>query len=140
MSTNILIVGDIVNTKNNSSFIDSKLERIIKEQDFSICNFEAPVEGKGLKYLKVGPTISQKRNTIEIQELLQYRTKTSIRCCDARSFHFGVYGSGWFRKVIPCSGIAISAGMHLLEKKRDCILWSDKCNSTAYESYRNVVS
>lgn len=66
MSANILIVGDIVNTTNKDSFIDSKLKKIITDQDFSICNFEAPVHGKGLKFEKAGPNISQKTQTLEI--------------------------------------------------------------------------
>jgi len=66
MSTNILIVGDIVNTTKTESFIDSKLEKVINDQDFAICNFEAPVDGKGGKFEKAGPNISQKTHTIEI--------------------------------------------------------------------------
>lgn len=94
MSTNILIVGDIVNTKNNGSFIDSKLEKIIKEQDFSICNFEAPVEGNGIKYLKVGPNISQKRNTIEILK------KSGFNLLLLANNHMYDYGSEGLRDTI----------------------------------------
>ena len=66
MSANILIVGDIVNTKNKESFIDSDLQKLIKSQDYSVCNFEAPVENSGLKYPKAGPSIFQNKETIEI--------------------------------------------------------------------------
>ena len=66
MSANILIVGDIVNTKGNISFIDRNLVKIIKDQDYAICNFEAPIEGSGIKIQKAGPNLAQKRNTIEI--------------------------------------------------------------------------
>ena len=66
MSANILIVGDIVNTKNKESFIDSDLQKLIKNQDYCVCNFEAPVENSGLKYPKAGPSIFQNKETIEI--------------------------------------------------------------------------
>lgn len=66
MEAKIFICGDIVNTQSKDSFIDESLERIIREQDFSICNFEAPIEGTGVKFPKAGPNISQKKETIEI--------------------------------------------------------------------------
>ena len=66
MSANILIVGDIVNTKNKESFIDSDLQKLIKNQDYCVCNFEAPVENSGLKYPKAGPSVFQNKETIEI--------------------------------------------------------------------------
>ena len=66
MSVNILIVGDIVNTKNKESFIDTDLQELIKSQDYSVCNFEAPVQNSGLKYPKAGPSIFQNKETIEI--------------------------------------------------------------------------
>ena len=66
MSANILIVGDIVNTKNKESFIDSDLQELIKSQDYSVCNFEAPIQNSGLKYPKAGPSIFQNKETIEI--------------------------------------------------------------------------
>jgi hypothetical protein len=65
MEAKIFICGDIVNTKVSDSFIDTKLEKIIKEQDFAICNFEAPIEGESI-FQKAGPNISQKKETIEI--------------------------------------------------------------------------
>jgi len=66
MNANILVVGDIVNTRNSNSFIDIELQKIIKEQDFAICNFEAPIEGDYAKFQKVGPNMSQKRETTQI--------------------------------------------------------------------------
>lgn len=65
-SANILIVGDIVNTKNKESFIDSDLQKLIKSQDYCVCNFEAPVENLGLKYPKAGPSVFQNKETIKI--------------------------------------------------------------------------
>lgn len=66
MNANILIVGDIVNTKNKDSFIESDLQEIISNQDYSVCNFEAPIENLGLKYPKAGPSIFQNKETIKI--------------------------------------------------------------------------
>ena len=66
MSVKIFIAGDIVNTKNEEEFIDSKIKKIIRNQDYAICNFEAPIENSGNKILKAGPNIFQKKNTIPI--------------------------------------------------------------------------
>lgn len=65
-NANILIVGDIVNTKNKEGFIDTDLQKLIKCQDYAVCNFEAPVQSSGLKYPKVGPSIFQNIETMEI--------------------------------------------------------------------------
>lgn len=94
MSTNILIVGDIVNTTKTDSFIDSKLEKVINDQDFSICNFEAPVEGKGLKFKKAGPNISQKKQTIEILK------KSGFNLLLLANNHMYDYGSQGLRDTI----------------------------------------
>jgi poly-gamma-glutamate synthesis protein (capsule biosynthesis protein) len=64
MEAKIFISGDIVNTKNTKSFIDVALEKLIKEQDYAICNFEAPISGSSSSYLKVGPNISQKKESV----------------------------------------------------------------------------
>ena len=66
MNTNLFICGDIVNKTKKESFIDVKLEKIINQQDYSICNFEAPIEGEELAYQKAGPSLSQKKETLEI--------------------------------------------------------------------------
>lgn len=94
MSANILIVGDIVNTKKDDSFIDTKLEKIIIEQDFSICNFEAPIEGEGSIYQKVGPNISQKKETIEILK------KSGFDLLLLANNHMYDYGSEGMKKTI----------------------------------------
>lgn len=66
MKANIFISGDIVNTKNTSAFISEDLQHLIQQQDFSVCNFEAPIEGSGSKIIKAGPHLNQKKETIEI--------------------------------------------------------------------------
>jgi len=65
MKVNIFICGDIVNTKKDSGLIIStELEKIIKSADFSICNFEAPIENAGSSIVKSGPHIRQKKATL----------------------------------------------------------------------------
>lgn len=66
MTANILFVGDIVNTLKTDSFIDSELVDKIKNQDYSICNFEAPIIEEDIKIQKAGPHIFQKKETIKI--------------------------------------------------------------------------
>jgi len=66
MKVNLFFSGDVVNTNCVDNFISEDFQQIIRNQDFSICNFEAPIEGVGKKILKVGPNINQKKETIEI--------------------------------------------------------------------------
>lgn len=66
MVVRLFFTGDIINTKSHSSFISYELQKIIQEQDFSICNFEAPIEGVGTKNNKAGPALTQKKETIEL--------------------------------------------------------------------------
>ena len=65
MSARVFFSGDVVNTSSNNSFISEEIKTIIKNQDFAVCNFEAPINGFGEKILKVGPHISQKPDTIK---------------------------------------------------------------------------
>ena len=68
MKAKIFISGDIVNTQNTIPFISNDLQKIIQEQDFSVCNFEAPIEGVGAKIIKAGPHLNQKSETIKLLE------------------------------------------------------------------------
>lgn len=65
MRARVFFSGDIVNTSSYNPFISEELQSIIKNQDFSVCNFEAPIEGFGEKIQKAGPHISQKLDTIK---------------------------------------------------------------------------
>ena len=66
MSVNIMFVGDIVNTTKSETFIHSDLVKIIKKQNFAVCNFEAPINENSKKIKKAGPNILQKKETIQI--------------------------------------------------------------------------
>lgn len=58
--------GDIVNTKSTcSSIICEELSSLISSSDYSIANFEAPLEVIGEDILKCGPVLSQKLTTID---------------------------------------------------------------------------
>ena len=57
--------GDIVNTQG-TDFLNKDLVEKIRKCDISVCNLEAPIAKKGdKKEVKVGPTISQNKNSIE---------------------------------------------------------------------------
>lgn len=61
----IFVCGDIVNYENEDGIIcsDSMVE-IIKSADYSICNFEAPIEGIGSPSPKSGGHHFQRKSTI----------------------------------------------------------------------------
>lgn len=62
--TRLFFCGDILNRGNIIEFIDEPLKDIIKSADFSVANFEAPVESYGGKIKKVGPHHYQNKNTV----------------------------------------------------------------------------
>lgn len=63
--TRIFICGDVVNYQHQDGRICSdSLAEIIKEADYSVCNFEAPIEGAGDPIPKSGPHYFQKKSTI----------------------------------------------------------------------------
>lgn len=60
------ICGDIVNRKNESGLICSnEISEIIASADYSVCNFEAPIEGYGETAHKPGLHLNQKASTIQ---------------------------------------------------------------------------
>ena len=63
---NIFVAGDVINTSNEDNFVHGELISLIKRQDLSICNFEAPVESVAAKVIKAGPALTQKKDTIEL--------------------------------------------------------------------------
>ncbi|MBU9723087.1 MULTISPECIES: CapA family protein [Bacillaceae] len=61
----VFICGDIVNYQKNDGLICSgSLAKVVAEADYSICNFEAPIEGFGEPQPKSGPHHYQKKSTI----------------------------------------------------------------------------
>ncbi|PRO65845.1 CapA family protein [Alkalicoccus urumqiensis] len=63
--TKIFIGGDIVNYQNESGLLFSdELEYIIKQSNYAICNFEAPISGFGNPIKKSGPHHSQLSSTL----------------------------------------------------------------------------
>jgi len=65
MQASFFITGDIVNTRNSTGEVIAPcLERLIKAADYSICNFEAPVEGFGKPIIKSGSHIQNKVTTV----------------------------------------------------------------------------
>lgn len=61
----VFICGDIVNYEKDDGLVCSdSLAKIISEADYSICNFEAPVEGVGEPIPKSGPHHYQRKSTL----------------------------------------------------------------------------
>lgn len=66
MTAELFVCGDIVNYKNKDGLIcDSSLEKIIKNADYSIGNFEAPIESNGNPIEKSGPHHYQRVETLK---------------------------------------------------------------------------
>jgi len=66
MSIKLFACGDIVNTRSKKNFVNEELKDIIQKADISICNFEAPIETKGMKPIKkAGPHVYQSKESIE---------------------------------------------------------------------------
>ncbi|MBY0145115.1 CapA family protein [Neobacillus niacini] len=62
----IFVCGDIVNYEKNDGLVCSdSLAEIIANADYSICNFEAPIEGFGNPISKSGPHHFQRKSTIK---------------------------------------------------------------------------
>ena len=66
MTVELFICGDIVNYENEDGLIcESSLEKIIQKADYSIGNFEAPVQSDGRPIVKSGPHHYQRVETIK---------------------------------------------------------------------------
>lgn len=66
MGFKLFACGDYVNCTNNEHFISENLKKSICDCDYSICNFEAPIETDGMKPIKkAGPRIFQSRESIK---------------------------------------------------------------------------
>lgn len=64
-STSLFIAGDVVNYGiRDGKVCGDKLGQIVTECDYSICNFEAPIEGVGKPILKSGPHHYQRKSTL----------------------------------------------------------------------------
>jgi len=61
----IFICGDVVNKfKEDGLLCSDEISNEVNSADFAICNFEAPIEGKGKPARKPGICLNQKVNTI----------------------------------------------------------------------------
>jgi len=61
----IFICGDVVNKfKEDGLLCSDEISNEVNSADFAICNFEAPIEGKGKPARKPGICLNQKANTI----------------------------------------------------------------------------
>lgn len=62
----IFVCGDLLNTVTRENFFSSQISDVIKGADYSICNFEAPVESDGSPIKKAGPHKEQYSETVSI--------------------------------------------------------------------------
>lgn len=62
----IFACGDIVNCRNETGSVCSEdINEIIRQTDYAICNFEAPIKGYGTPLRKIGPHIGQRPETLK---------------------------------------------------------------------------
>jgi len=106
--------GDIVNFTNNSEFIDNQLKYIIRECDFSIGNFEAPIKTEQMIPIKkAGPHVFQAKETI------QYLKNAGFTIVSLANNHIYDYGERGLKSTIEELGRNniqfVGAGMNFEE-------------------------
>jgi len=80
----IFFGGDVVNQNSTSKFWTNELQKIIETCDYSICNFEGPIESSGSEVLKSGPHIAQKRESIGLLKELGFDLSARFSIDDAK--------------------------------------------------------
>lgn len=92
METKIVIAGDVVVSDSHAdelktSVVDEELAKIIKDSDYSIVNFEAPVKTKYSKpIIKSGSNLSQSAEVIDLMK------QVGFRCFTLANNHFRDFG------------------------------------------------
>ena len=92
METKIVIAGDVVVSNNHAddltmAVVDKEIAKIIKESDYSLVNFEAPVKTKYSKpIIKSGSNLSQSAKVIDLLK------QVGFRCFTLANNHFRDFG------------------------------------------------
>lgn len=88
----IVIAGDVVVSNSHadelkSSIIDEEIAKIIKDSDYSLVNFEAPVKTKYSKpIIKNGSNLSQSAEVVDLMK------QVGFRCFTLANNHFRDFG------------------------------------------------
>lgn len=62
----LFVGGDVLNYhQQDGKVVDSDLENIVRNADYAVCNFEAPVSGSGTPIRKSGPHHAQRPETVD---------------------------------------------------------------------------
>lgn len=86
----IFVAGDVINYNHADGMICSDiLSDIIKKSDYSICNFEAPVEGFGKPQIKSGPHHTQR---VKTPEGLKKQGFDALLLANNHTMDFGIQG------------------------------------------------
>lgn len=95
MSLKLFACGDIVNSTAKKDFVNSELKSIIKNSDISICNFEAPINIKGMNPInKAGPHVYQSKESI------QYLSEVGFDTVSLANNHIYDYGQAAFENTL----------------------------------------
>lgn len=95
MSIRLFACGDIVNYTNNENFINKELKDIIKNCDFAIANFEAPIYHKDMVPIpKAGPYVYQSRESIK------YLKQSGFNIVSLANNHIYDYGQRGLEETI----------------------------------------
>ncbi|WNB74218.1 CapA family protein [Methylomonas koyamae] len=66
MGLKLFACGDIFNSTGNPAWLCSDLLRLIRDADYALCNFEAPVIAEGMRGIsKIGPHLWQPENSLD---------------------------------------------------------------------------
>ena len=63
--TSLFVCGDIINCEHGDGIVCSEeMAELVASADYSVCNFEGPVEGYGQPQPKIGKHLSQREKTV----------------------------------------------------------------------------
>jgi poly-gamma-glutamate synthesis protein (capsule biosynthesis protein) len=64
--TTLFVCGDIINCEHRDGIVCSgEMAKLVASADYSVCNFEGPIEGYGQPQPKIGKNLSQRTQTVE---------------------------------------------------------------------------
>lgn len=86
--------GDYFNPTGNTNIVCDNLKKIISNCDYSICNFEAPINSLGTKINKSGPHITQP------YEALSELKRIGFNCISIANNHIYDFGSIGLQQTI----------------------------------------
>ena len=124
MSLSVFCCGDVVNFSGKKDFICSEIKNVITDSDFSICNFEAPVQSYGMnKINKAGPCLYQAKSSVS------YIAQAGFNLVSLANNHIFDYGDKALKSTLlalsECGVDYVGAGIDFESAYREKIIKKD---------------